>query len=78
MENRGEKEMKKLKYNAKKKEYTGVAYTAVSSLIGAQIIVVAPTMRILRKFYSCDAGAELNSELCKKLNVKITNAEKKK
>jgi hypothetical protein len=67
--------MKKLKYNSRKKEYTGIAFCVTPFSENAQYIVVGPSMELIKKFYQLSCGRNLNPKLCRKLKVKITEAK---
>ena len=64
--------MKKLKYDKKKKEYSGVAYMVNPSWVDSEIIIMGPTVLEIRRFYEGTGGYKLNPKLCAKLKVKVT------
>ena len=43
--------MKKLKYDKKKKEYSGVAFVIQPPYMDAEFMVMGPNMRDIKKFY---------------------------
>lgn len=62
--------MQKLKFDSEKKEYNGVAFKATHHYLGAEIIVVAPSLALLKKYRKA-MGGDLDPKLCKRLKVKI-------
>ena len=66
--------MKKLKHN-KDKSYTGLGYIANLIWLDSQVIIVAPDMRKLKKFYLNMVGDSmldrqtLDPTLCKRVKV---------
>ena len=62
--------MKKLKFDKKKKEYSGVAFKVLSHR-KEEIIIIGTTVASIRRVYY-ELGGTLNTKLCAKLKVKVT------
>jgi hypothetical protein len=61
--------MKKLKHDKVKKEYRGVAMMAEPYGLDAQIMVIAPSHAVLKKFAYTHWATEFYPKLCKKAKV---------
>jgi hypothetical protein len=67
--------MKQLKHTEDPKAYTGIAFIGNLAWLDSQIIIVAPTMGKLKKFYrdvvgkGCLVGAECDPTRCARVTV---------
>jgi len=65
--------MKKLTYNKRTKTYRGLAFATFQNWLNTEIIIVAPNITVLKKFYKSMVGgmSELSCDpkLCRRVKV---------